>query len=149
MSNNVIIAEKVVEFAETDAAGLVHFSNYFRYVEIAERTLFESLGEHLLDDAGPTLAGFPRLRANCDFSAPLAFGDRARIELKISEVTEKSIHYSFRILKRTGEDEWSRAAKGEMITVYACKEKPGGAINPQPIPASLRSKLAAFLAKNS
>lgn len=148
MPNNVIIAEKVIEFAETDAAGLVHFSNYFRYVEIAERTLFESVGEPLLDDAGPTLAGFPRLRAKCDFSAPLAFGDRARIELKIRELTEKSIHYSFKILKKTGEDEWSRAAKGELITVYARKEKPGGEIMPLALPESLRAKLSAFLPEN-
>ena len=35
---------KKIEFSETDMAGLVHFSNYFRYMEVAERDFFESLG---------------------------------------------------------------------------------------------------------
>lgn len=149
MPTHLITAEKVVEFAETDAAGLVHFSNYLRYVEIAERTLFEALGEHLLHDKGSLLSGFPRLRVKCDYSAPLTFGDRTRIEIWVKELTDKTIHYGFRIVKHSANDEWVRAAKGELITVYALKEKPGGAISPQPIPEPLRSKLAALLSTKS
>ena len=33
-----------VEFAETDMAGQVHFSNFFRYMEAAEHAFFRSLG---------------------------------------------------------------------------------------------------------
>jgi|LakMenEpi03Aug12_release.lakeMendotaPanAssembly.Ray.scaffolds.fasta_scaffold160528_2 acyl-CoA thioester hydrolase len=33
-----------VEFAETDAAGIVHFSSFFLYMEQAEHALFRSLG---------------------------------------------------------------------------------------------------------
>ena len=33
-----------VEFSETDLAGIVHFSNYFRYMEAAEHEFFRSLG---------------------------------------------------------------------------------------------------------
>ena len=33
-----------VTFAETDMAGILHFSNYFRYMEEAEHAFFRSLG---------------------------------------------------------------------------------------------------------
>ena len=33
-----------VEFAETDMAGIVHFSNFFRMMEATEHAFFRSLG---------------------------------------------------------------------------------------------------------
>jgi acyl-CoA thioester hydrolase len=33
-----------VEFSETDMAGIVHYSNFFRYMEAAEHEFFRSLG---------------------------------------------------------------------------------------------------------
>ena len=33
-----------VEFHETDSAGIVHFSNFFRYMEAAEVEFLNSLG---------------------------------------------------------------------------------------------------------
>ena len=33
-----------IEFAETDMAGIVHFSNFFRMMEATEHAFFRSLG---------------------------------------------------------------------------------------------------------
>ena len=33
-----------VEFSETDLAGIMHFSNFFRFMESAEHAFFRSLG---------------------------------------------------------------------------------------------------------
>ena len=33
-----------VEFCDTDMAGIVHYSNFFRYMEVAEHEFFRSLG---------------------------------------------------------------------------------------------------------
>lgn len=33
-----------VEFCDTDMAGIVHFANFFRYMEAAEHELFRNLG---------------------------------------------------------------------------------------------------------
>ena len=33
-----------VEFSETDMAGIVHYSNFFRYMEAAEHEFFRALG---------------------------------------------------------------------------------------------------------
>jgi acyl-CoA thioester hydrolase len=34
-----------VEFSETDMAGIVHFSNFFRYMETAEHAFFPVTGQ--------------------------------------------------------------------------------------------------------
>ena len=39
-----------VEFAETDMAGIVHYSNFFRYMETAEHGFFRSLGLSVVMD---------------------------------------------------------------------------------------------------
>ena len=36
--------QRRVEFAETDMAGILHFSNYFRFMESVEHAFFRSLG---------------------------------------------------------------------------------------------------------
>ena len=64
-----------IEFSETDMAGLVHFSNFFKYMETAERDFFEAAGVDLIRTEPGELVGWPRARAECKFSAPLRFGD--------------------------------------------------------------------------
>lgn len=43
-SSPIFTWNRRVEFAETDAAGIVHFSSFFLYMEQAEHALFRSLG---------------------------------------------------------------------------------------------------------
>ena len=44
--------QRRVEFHETDLAGIVHFSNFFRYMEDCEHAFYRSLGYsvHEMDD---------------------------------------------------------------------------------------------------
>src|SRR5690554_6820393 len=70
-----------VEFSETDSAGLVHFSNYFRWMEFAEADYFRRLGLTLFSSASDR--GFPRVRAECQYSEPLVFEDLIEIQLSI------------------------------------------------------------------
>ena len=92
---------KKIEFSETDMAGLVHFSNYFRYMEVAERDFFESLGLNLIQSAPKDLVGYPRTRAECKFSAPLRFGDTVKIHLAVKALKDRSIDYQFRLYRIT------------------------------------------------
>ena len=55
-------AERTIEFAETDMAGIVHFSNYFRFMEATEHYFFRSLGLHL--DFGSGVIGNQAAREN-------------------------------------------------------------------------------------
>jgi YbgC/YbaW family acyl-CoA thioester hydrolase len=83
-----------VEFNETDAAGIVHFSNYFRYMEYAEHAFFRSLGRSIVDH--DLDVGWPRVHCNCDYKKPLKFEDEVELQLLVSAKTSKSLSYQFR-----------------------------------------------------
>src|SRR6187549_164595 len=84
-----------IEFAETDMAGIVHFSNFFRMMEATEHAFFRSLGLkiHAAED-GVTI-GWPRVSAACDFQRPLRFEEEVEIHLLVAEVRSRSIRYQF------------------------------------------------------
>ena len=67
-----------IEFSETDMAGLVHFSNFFKYMETAERDFFEAAGVDLIHTKPGELVGWPRARAECKFSAPYVSATSSR-----------------------------------------------------------------------
>ena len=55
-----------VEFAETDMAGIVHFSNFFRMMEATEHAFFRSLGLTIHGHEHGTTTGWPRVSASFD-----------------------------------------------------------------------------------
>ena len=64
-----------VEFSDTDLAGIMHFSNYFRFMETAEHAFFRSLGYSVVLSRNGLPLCLPRVHATCDFFAPLGFED--------------------------------------------------------------------------
>ena len=82
-----------VKFYETDLAGVVHFSNYFRYMEEAEHALWLAAGL-TVDRAGAEL-GYPRVSATFDYKSPLFFEDDFTIVAQVHAVTKRTIKYSF------------------------------------------------------
>ncbi|MEM7790013.1 MAG: thioesterase family protein [Verrucomicrobiota bacterium] len=107
-----------IEFSETDMAGLVHFSNFFRYMETAERDFFEAAGVDLINSKPGELVGWPRVRAECKFSAPLHFGDTIKIHLAVKSVNDRSIDYQFRIFRQDSPTARTQVAKGHLSTVF-------------------------------
>lgn len=81
-----------VQFYETDAAGIVHFSWYFRYMEEAEHAMWRAAG---LSIAPPdaTIA-WPRVSATCDFHRPLRFEQEFDVWLRVAELTTRTIRYA-------------------------------------------------------
>jgi YbgC/YbaW family acyl-CoA thioester hydrolase len=88
-----------VEFSETDLAGIVHFSNYFRYMENAEHEFLRSLCLSVHARAEGRLISWPRVRAECSYDAPLAFGDEFEVHLLVRHKKRKSISYEFHFYK--------------------------------------------------
>jgi acyl-CoA thioester hydrolase len=84
-----------VQFAETDMAGLVHFSVFFRYMEEAEHALWRSAGLTIARPDEHT--GWPRLAATFDFKSPLRFEDEFDVVVQIAMLTRRTILYSFSI----------------------------------------------------
>lgn len=132
MSLSEIHTDHLVQFSETDAAGLVHFSNFFRYMERAEWELFRAADLPLIEEHAGILRGWPRVKAECSFSSPLRFGDTLRIHLKVREITDRSITYAFHFHKSTPSG-LSFLGKGRMTTVYAEMDRATGQLQSSPI----------------
>src|SRR5262245_54290813 len=82
-----------VEFGDTDMAGIVHFANFFRYMESAETEFLRSLGLSVSWEQDGRRYGFPRVSATCDFSRPARFGDLLTVAVTVEKVGQKSVTY--------------------------------------------------------
>ena len=88
-----------VEFSETDMAGIVHYSNFFRYMETAEHGFYRSLGLSVVLNQFDPEIGFPRVHASCDYKKPLRFEDMVEIHLLVKEKRSRVLSYFFRFSK--------------------------------------------------
>ncbi len=102
-----------VEWVDTDALGVVHFSNYFRYFEKAENELMRRLGLDYLYFLNLGMA-IPRVEAFCKYLRPLRYGDIVKVSLKISEIGNKHIKYGFEIFC---ENRKEKVAEGYVVIV--------------------------------
>jgi YbgC/YbaW family acyl-CoA thioester hydrolase len=124
-----------VEFADTDMAGIVHFANFFRYMEAAEVEFLRARGLSVrLDWEGQPL-GFPRVSASCDFFRPARFEDLLDVAVTVQNIGRKSVSYAFEF-SRGGEV----LARGQ-VSAVCCRIAPDRALESVEIPASLRARL--------
>lgn len=90
--------KRLVEFHETDAAGLVHFSRFFLYMEEAEHALWRAAG---LSNAPSSELGWPRVASSCDYHAPLRYEDEFEIALRVDAMTRHTLTYACDIARGT------------------------------------------------
>ncbi len=90
-----------VRWVDTDALRVVHYSNYFRYVEAAEEELYLSLGFTFKELNERHKIAIPRVEAFCSFKAPARFGDIVTVTLRVDDRTEKTMKYSFKIHRKS------------------------------------------------
>mgnify|MGYP003672641318 CR=1 FL=1 len=140
MAHRYVITERV-QFSETDMAGIVHFSNFFRYMERVEHAFFRSLGfsiweGHAADQDEGDRVAWPRVHASCDFKAPLRFEEEVDIELLVEELRTRTIRYLIRCWKKDGR----LAAEGRMVV--ACVRRNGeGQLKATEIPERFRGQI--------
>lgn len=125
-----------VAFAETDMAGIVHFANFYRYMEEAEHAFFRSLGRSI-SEAQPdgTVIGWPRVSAACSFKAPAYYEDEIEIRAIVERIGVKSLTLRYDFLR--GE---TLLAKGTM-KIVCCVFRPGGPMTSIPIPPDFAAVL--------
>src|SRR5271170_8385169 len=116
-----------VEFSDTDMAGIMHYSNFFRFMETAEHAFFRSLGLSIVTTKVEPPVGWPRVRAQCDFKAPLHFEDEVEIHLLVSEKKSKALSYIFKIRKLNATPP-VEVARGAM-TVVCVRIRPDGTMS--------------------
>jgi acyl-CoA thioester hydrolase len=124
-----------VQFAETDAAGLTHFSCYFKFMEEAEHALWREAGMSIWAPASGV--GFPRVSATCEFLAPLHFEDEFVVLVRIETMARRSIRYACEIVRGD-----TRIATGSMTAV--CVSKGTDVMRAVEIPAEIVQRLTAM-----
>lgn len=131
-----------VVFSETDLAGIMHFSNFFRWMEETEHAFYRSLGlsvHPLHNGVSETRVGWPRVRATCDYRAPLKFEEELDVELLVSELRSKSISYQF-IFRKLDADR-TIAAVGGMVVVSVSADPATQKMHAIAIPESFGSQI--------
>jgi len=131
-------ATRRVEFSETDMAGLMHFSNYFRFMESAEQAFFRSLGFSVITTNVDPPVGWPRVHAECDYKAPLHFEDEVEIHLLVSAKKSKALSYVFKFIKLNGAAP-EEVARGHLTVV--CVRHDGRQMSACAIPKALADKI--------
>ena len=125
---------RIVQFADTDMAGILHFANYYRIMEEVEHSFWRSVGHSVMTEHDGVEIGWPRVKTGCEYSAPAHFEDQLDLVLTVTEVTTKSVSYEIEF--RRGEQ---RLAVGR--TTAACCTFKNGKMKAVPIPAFLRKPL--------
>ena len=137
--------QRTVEFAETDMAGIMHFSNYFRYMEVTEHAFFRSLGLKVHTHSPSGVWGWARGHAECSFRKPLCYEDVVELHLLVREKRSRSITYEV-IFRRQQTDGGSQksptfveVARGSITVI--CIAKPGehGQLSAMLIPPEIDS----------
>ena len=124
-----------VQFHETDVAGIVHFSWFFRYMEEAEHALWRAAGLSIHPPGSDI--GWPRVAASFEFHRALRFEDEFDVLLRVAEMTKKSIRYAC-VLEKGDE----KIATGTMTILCVRKQPTMQAIDiPDEIAARLRDAL--------
>jgi acyl-CoA thioester hydrolase len=133
--------QRRVEFRDTDAAGIVHFSAFFPMMEAAEHEFLRSLGISVFpaEDGAVT---WPRVAASCDYLAAARFEDVLQIAVVVTKIGSTSIQYGFTFTRPADNDRL--IARGSM-TAVCCRHTDSGSfgrLEKTPIPPDLRQRLA-------
>jgi YbgC/YbaW family acyl-CoA thioester hydrolase len=125
-----------VQFHETDAAAIVHFSWYPRYMEEAEHALWRAAGLSIARPDSPY--GFPRVAIACDYKRPLKFEEEFDTWIRIAAMTDRSIRYDCQILS-------GGATVAQLTMTIVCVTKgPDGTMRPSPLPDEVRARLEVY-----
>ncbi|MEO7412920.1 MAG: thioesterase family protein [Opitutaceae bacterium] len=135
---------RMVEFADTDLAGIMHFSNFFRFVETAEHAFFRSLGHSVHTADGSDHEGWPRIEVSCKYHQPARFEQTLETCLRIEEIRTSSLRYGFWIFAAEAEKR-SLLAAGSFSIIHVELDTKAREIRKAAIPPALKQQLEAAM----
>lgn len=113
-----------IEWMDTDAAGIYHYSTLLRLAEAAEAALHDEHGVAEL-----TFGATPRVHIEFDFKQSVGFNDEVITEIVVAELGRTSITYDFMFSHRN-----ATIATGTIVGVFIDRETR----RPTPWPAQVR-----------
>lgn len=116
-----------VNWVDTDASGLIHYTAALRYFEVPEHALMrELLAERTFL--------LPRVHVEADYEAPLRYPDEFDCTARVVRVGRSSVHWEYEIVRSDG----VRAIRGRIVAVAVGEDG-----QPMEIPDSARARLVA------
>jgi 1,4-dihydroxy-2-naphthoyl-CoA hydrolase len=88
---------QTVRFQDVDAAGLLFFARYFDLVHDAYVVFLEKMGEPLARVLSERTWAAPLRHVECDYVAPLRFGDAVVVRLVTAHLEPTEIALGFRL----------------------------------------------------
>jgi YbgC/YbaW family acyl-CoA thioester hydrolase len=121
-----------VQYRDTDASGIVHFSAFFVFCEEAEHAMWREAG--LTVEARETEIGWPRISASFEFLKALRFEDEIEVQIRLVGRTAKTFTYQAVIIH-----EGRMAAVGTMSTICV-RKRPGEPLKAADIPSDISDR---------
>lgn len=141
--SQVFRTQRRVEFRDTDAAGIMHFSAFFLRMEEAEHAFLRSVGLSVWQEDEQGKVSWPRVSATCDYAGAVRFEQLLDIEVRLARLGDKSATYAFRFTC-----EGRHVADGRMTSV-CCRIQPNVPPQAVTIPAAIRNVLTPFVFEDS
>ena len=132
--------QRRVEFCETDAAGIAHFSAFFQYMEQAEHALLRHVGLSVVQDDDEGTISWPRVSASCEYLGPCRFENVLDVSVSIAKLGRSSVTYAFAFTLDGG-----KIATGQM-TAVCCRIGHDHPPQPIEIPQWIRERIDPFAA---
>ncbi len=117
----MILYRRRVQFYETDAQGVVHHSNYFRYFEEARGELLRSLGKPYSEirKLGYEVV---LLEASCTFKKPLFYDEEVQIKIGLEEVSRFTFSFSYEVyvdgqVRALGRTKHCMVKEGKLVSI--------------------------------
>lgn len=129
------ITNRHVEWADCDAAGIVFYPNYFRWMDSAFHTTTRSIGfdqQTLVGRYG--LSGAPLVHAECHFRAPARCHADLLINVEVTGLSRTTVSLSY-----TFSNSSKDTAEGIETRVFVRRSEEG--VDKTPIPQEIRQRL--------
>ena len=130
-----------VRWSDVDAAGVVCYGAYVRFIEIAETELFRAAGIPYGSVFERFDCWLPRVRYACEFHKPAVLDEELTVFPGVRRIGNSSITLGFDFTNARGE----RVADCEIVAVCVDRQT----FSPKPVPDELRSLLEPFAVKTA
>jgi len=130
----VIEYELSVQWGDTDAAGIVFYPNFYKWMDQASHHFFAKIGFSSSRLMSEDKIGLPLLETSCKFHKPLVFENQFVIKTSIDEIKNKVFRFHHNFYK-----EGSLVAEG--IELRAWTSFSGERPKAVEIPAHIREQM--------
>ncbi|MFB7915417.1 acyl-CoA thioesterase [Streptomyces sp. NPDC056061] len=141
MSEDYFEYQHTVGFEDTNLVGNVYYVNYLRWQGRCRELFLKQKAPGVLADIQHDLKLFT-LKVDCEFFAEITAFDELSIRMRLSELGQTQLEFTFDYVKVNGDGAETLVARGRQR--IACMRGPNTATVPSLIPADLARALEPY-----